>query len=84
MKEKTEYFPFCPENKKIGSLNFTPFMNETKLNSYTQIKKLICDWTEKRNYLIQYRNLNLYLKHGLIVHKVHENISFRHSEWLEK
>ena len=30
-------------------------MNEIKPDSYTQCKKLICDWTDKKNYLIHYR-----------------------------
>ena len=57
-----------------------------KLNliHYTQCKKLICDWTDKKNYLIHYRMLKFYVRHGMIVDKVHEIISFKQSKWLEK
>ena len=28
--------------------------------------------------------LNFCVRHGMIVDKLHENISFKHSKWLEK
>ena len=27
-------------------------MKEIKLDSYTQTKKLICDWSDKKSYLV--------------------------------
>ena len=59
-------------------------MKKFKLDTYTQTKKLICDWSDKKNYFILYRMLKLYVRHGLIVDKVHEIISFKQSKWLEK
>ena len=59
-------------------------MNEIKPDNYTQCKKLICDWTDKKNYLIHYRMLKFYIKHGMVVDKVHEIISFKQSKWLNK
>ena len=58
-------------------------MNEIKPDSYTQCKKLICDWTDKKNYLIHYRMLKFYVRHGMIVDKIHEIISFKQSKWLK-
>ena len=55
-------------------------MNEIKPDNYIQCKKLICDWSDKENYLIHYRILNFFIKHGMIVDKVHEVISFRQSK----
>ena len=40
--------------------NFSDFMYEIKTDTYIQTKKLICDWTEKKNYLIQYRKLKFF------------------------
>ena len=45
---------------------------------------MICDWSDKRNYLIHYRMLKFYLRRGMIVEKVHNIISFKQSRWLEK
>ena len=58
-------------------------MKKIKPEKYTKSKKLICDWTDKKNYLIHYRMLKIYVGHGMIVEKVHEIISFKQSKWLE-
>ena len=84
MKEKTKYFPFTPVNKKINPENFNDYMNEIKPDTYVQSNKLICDWSDKENYLTHYRMLKFYIRHGMIVEKVHNIISFKQSKWLEK
>ena len=84
IKRKSKQFTFAPENKKINPDNFTTYMNKNKSNTYTQTKELICDWTDKKNYLIQYRMLKIFVRYGMIVGKVHEIISFKQINWLEK
>ena len=84
IKEKTRNFPFAPVNKKINPDTFSNYMKEIKPDTYIQTKKLICDWSDKKNYLVHYRMLKFYLRHGMIAHKVHNIISFRQSRWLEK
>ena len=59
-------------------------MNMIKPMNYTKSRKLICDWTDKRKYLIHYRMLKFYVRHGMIVEKIREIISFKQSRWLEK
>ena len=59
-------------------------MKEIKPDTYIQTSKLICDWSDKKNYLIHYRMLKFYVRHGMIVDKVHDIISFKQSRWLEK
>ena len=83
IKEKTENFPFCPENKKIDPDKYNDYMKMIKPKNYTKSKKLICDWTDKKKYLIHYRMLKFYVRHGTIVVKIHEIISFKQSKWLE-
>ena len=72
-KEKTKSFPFAPVNKKINPDNFGNYI-KIKPDTYTQTKKLTCDWSEKKNYLIPYRMSNFYVRHGMIVDKVHDII----------
>ena len=84
IKEKTKYLPFAPVNKKINPDKFNDYMKEIKPDNYTSTKKLICDWSDKKNYLIHYRMLKFYIRHGMIVDKVHNIISFKQSRWLEK
>ena len=46
-------------------------------------KNLICDWTDKKKYLIHYRKLKFYVRQCMIVEKIPEIISFKQSRWLE-
>ena len=59
-------------------------MNEKKPDTYTQCKKLICDWIDRKNCLTHYRMVKFYVKHGMIVDNIHEIKSFRQSVWLER
>ena len=83
IKNKTKNFPFCRENKKIYPDKYNDYMKKTKPKRYTKSKKLICDWTDRKNYLIHYRIIKFYVGHGMIVEKNHEIISFKQSKWLE-
>ena len=84
IKEKTKNFPFAPVNKKNIPDDFSDYMKEIKPETYNQSKKLICDWSDKTNALLQYRMLKFYIRHGMIVDKVHTVISFKQSKWLRK
>ena len=59
-------------------------MKKIKPKIYTKSKKLLCDWSDKNNYLAQYRMSKFYVKHGMIIDKIHEVITFKQSNWLEK
>ena len=59
-------------------------MNKIKSKKYTKAKNSMCDWIVKKNSLIQYRMLKLYVRPGMVVDKIHEIISFRQSKWWEK
>ena len=59
-------------------------MKSIKPENYTKSKKLICDWIDKKKYLIHYRMLKIYVRHGMVVEKIHEIISLKQSRWLEK
>ena len=84
IKEKTKNFPFAPVNKKINPDNFSDYMKEIKPDTYVPSSKLICDSSDKKNYLMHYRMLKFYVRHGMIVERVHNIISFKQSRWLEK
>ena len=45
---------------------------------------MICDWTDKKKYLIHYGMLKFYVRHGMVVENIHEIISFKQRRWLEK
>ena len=77
IKEKTKNFPFAPMNKKINPVNFNDYMKEIKPDTYIQTSKVISDWSDKKNYLVHYRMLKFYIRHGMIIDKVHNIISIK-------
>ena len=77
IKERTKNLPFAPVNKKNNPDNFIDYMKEIRHDTYIQSSKLICDWSDKKNYLIHYRMLKFYVRHGMIVDKVHDIISIK-------
>ena len=83
-KEKTRNFPFAPENKKINPDSFADYMKEIKSHTFTQTKKLISDWSDKKNDLVHYVMLKFYVRHGMEVENVHTVISFKQSKLSEK
>ena len=59
-------------------------MKTIRPDTSTQTKSLICDWSHKKNYLVQNRILKFYVRNGMIAEKIHNVISFKQSRWLEK
>ena len=84
IKWKTKNFPLASVNKKINADDFNDYMKEIRPDTYVQSSKLMCDWSDKKNYLVHYRMLKFYTRHGMIVDKVHNIISFKQNKWLEK
>ena len=71
-------------SKKINPDDFSDYIKEIKIDTHNQTKKMIYDWSDKKNYLIHYRMLKFYVGHGMKVEKVRNVISFKQSKWLEK
>ena len=84
VRGKTKNFPFAPVLKKIICDDFSDYMKVIIPDAYTQNENLICDWSDKKNSLIHYSMLKFYVRHGMIVDKVFNIISFRQIRWLEK
>ena len=68
IKENSRHFPLAPE-KIYNPDNFDTNNNKNKSNLYTQTKKLICVWSDKKNYMIHCRMLEFYVRHGKVVDK---------------
>ena len=47
------------------------------------VEKLICHFKPRKNYVVHYRNLRLYLEMGMKITAVHRGISFYQSPWME-
>ena len=48
------------------------------------VKKLIPNLGNKTNYVLHYRNLQLYLSLGMKLNKVHKVLKFKQSKWMKK
>ena len=59
-------------------------MKKIKPKKYTKVKDLKSVWSDKKNYLIHYRNLNIFVRHGMVVEKSHELSSFKQNKLWEK
>ena len=82
IKHKSKNFSFCPENKAFNPDNFTEYMKEHVPNPFRPTSKLICDQTNKEDYIVHYRNLKFYIRMGMIISKVQRIVSFHQSPWL--
>ena len=48
------------------------------------VKKLIPNLGDKTNYVLHYRNLQLYLSLGIKLTKIHKVLKFKQSKWMKK
>ena len=48
------------------------------------VKKLIPNLGSKTNYVVHYRNHQLYLSLGMKLTKIHRALEFKQSDWMKK
>ena len=59
-------------------------MNSVKQPNYKPTQKLVCDLTNKQNYMIHYRMFKFYTKMGMNVTHIHTIYRCKQSPWLAK
>jgi len=73
----------APEHLTVSPDMPSNFCREIKAKNWKPMQKLVPNVFDKINYVCHYRNLQLYIKHGLVVSKIHRVISFNQYPWLE-
>ena len=66
-QRKTESFPLCPYQTKADPNLFSDYMNSVKQPYYKPTSKLMCDVTNKNNYMMHYRVFKFYTEMGMKV-----------------
>ena len=80
-------YPVCPEKVKVSKNMLSAYCKKIaeKYNiSIGLVSKLIPTLRDKKEYVLHYGNLQLYLDLGLKIKKVHRVLKFDQSPWLKQ
>lgn len=89
-------YPLAPESRSVSDNMLSPHSQNlwSKLNQSksgrrdakvrVKTNKLVCTLDDKRNYVCHYRNLQLYLKLGLKLKKIHSILGFSQYPFLKE
>jgi len=76
-------YPLAPEHLTVSPGMLIDFSSEIKAKNWKPSQKLILNLLDKTKYVCHYRNIQFYIKHGLILTKIQRIISFDQKPWLK-
>jgi hypothetical protein len=79
-------YPLAPHPETLDLSELSPSSQEIrkKLNLiYSKTPKLCTTLKDKTKYVVHYRNLQFYLKHGMKLVQVHKVLQFRQKAWMK-
>ena len=80
-------FPLAPKKNTVSNDMLSKYCKkiadkyEIKVGD---VKKIISNLSNKTNYVVHYRNLQLYLSLGMKLTKIHRVLKFNQSDWMKK
>ena len=80
-------FPLAPEKFAISNDMLSKYCKkiaDTYEIKVGDVKKFISNLSNKTNYVVHYRNLQLYLSSGMKLTKIHRVLKFNQSDWMKK
>ena len=79
-------YPLAPEKLAIPYDMLSDYFKKLQTNMEKKIgnvKKLVTNLSDKTNYVLHYRNLQLYLFLGMELTKIHKVLKFKQSDWMK-
>ena len=80
-------YPLAPEKFAVSSdmlLKYCKKIADKYEIKVGDVKKLIPNLGNKTNYVVHYRNLQLYFSLGMKLTKIHKVLEFKQSDWMKK
>ena len=80
-------YPIAPEKLVVSSdilSNYCKKIADKYEIKVGDVRKLIPNFGTKTNYVVHYRNLQLYLSLRMKLTKIHKVLKFNHSDWMKK
>ena len=75
-------YPLAPEHLQITNEMLSDYAKRMKTSNSKTVKKLAPNLLNKSKYIVNYRNLQLYLNYGLKLTKVYRGVSYNESPWM--
>ena len=76
-------YPLAPEKLVVRPDMLSPFVREKFPDFNDTVEKLVPNLMPKSRYTVHYQNLQLYVKLGLVVTKIHRVLEFDQAPWLK-
>ena len=86
LHDKHNSYPLAPETTQLPEDWYSPYQKELARElglSKDKTEKLLLTLKDKENYVIHYRNLQLYLSLGMRLKKAHSVLAFGQEDWME-